>query len=76
MYIGKPIYVIKEDKFHYVEYFETEHELYLPYGDPPFTWQASQLNDIHFLNHKYILQIQDHLIDNQYKNQNNLLNYV
>jgi hypothetical protein len=31
---------------YYVEYFETEHELYLPYGDPPFTWQASQLNDI------------------------------
>ena len=30
---------------HYVEYFETEKDIYIPYGDAPFTWDASLLKE-------------------------------
>merc|ERR1711988_431212 len=31
---------------YYVEYFETEKDIYIPYGDAPFTWDASQLKEL------------------------------
>ena len=31
---------------YYVEYFETEKKIYLPYGDGPFTWEESQLKEL------------------------------
>ncbi len=31
---------------YYVEYFETEKDIYIPYGDAPFTWEPKLLNDL------------------------------
>lgn len=43
MYIGKPIYVIKEDKFHYVEYFENVLDTTIIYTDCGKSYDISEI---------------------------------